>query len=113
MDSPEAELIRACVLIIWDEAPMVHRYAIEAVDRTIRDIMKNVDPEFQKIPFGNKVVLFGGDFRQILPVVKNGSRQDIIRACLNKSQLWTDMQIYKLTINMRVMRHSSNTSSDG
>uniref|UniRef100_A0A803LHZ9 ATP-dependent DNA helicase n=1 Tax=Chenopodium quinoa TaxID=63459 RepID=A0A803LHZ9_CHEQI len=35
-----AELIHKTKLIIWDEAPMVHRYAFEAVDRTLRDIMQ-------------------------------------------------------------------------
>nr|GFA31085.1 ATP-dependent DNA helicase PIF1 [Tanacetum cinerariifolium] len=28
--------------------------------------------------FGGKVVLFGGDFRQILPVITNGGRQDVL-----------------------------------
>ena len=80
INSPEANLIRETKLIIWDEAPMAHRHAIEAVDRTIRDIMKSIDPSFKEIPFGNKVILFGGDFRQILPVVKDGSMNNIKRA---------------------------------
>ncbi|XP_022015090.1 ATP-dependent DNA helicase PIF1-like [Helianthus annuus] len=29
------------------------------------------------IPFGGKVIVFGGDFRQILPVIPNGTRQEI------------------------------------
>ncbi len=32
-----AELVRKTDLIIWDEAPMMHRRAFEAVDRTLRD----------------------------------------------------------------------------
>ncbi|CAN1326881.1 ATP-dependent DNA helicase PIF1 [Linum perenne] len=34
-----ARLIRRATLIVWDEAPMVHRLSFEAVDRTICDIM--------------------------------------------------------------------------
>jgi len=34
-----AELVRKADLIIWDEAPMMHRRAFEAVDRTLRDLM--------------------------------------------------------------------------
>nr|GFA99185.1 ATP-dependent DNA helicase PIF1-like [Tanacetum cinerariifolium] len=38
--------------------------------------------------FGGKVVLFGGDFRQILPVITNGGRQDVVNATINSSNLW-------------------------
>jgi hypothetical protein len=34
-----AELVRKADLIIWDEAPMMHRRAFEVVDRTLRDLM--------------------------------------------------------------------------
>ncbi|CAN1786120.1 ATP-dependent DNA helicase PIF1 [Linum perenne] len=35
-----AEIIKATSLIVWDEAPMIHRLSFEAVDRTICDIME-------------------------------------------------------------------------
>ncbi|KAF7815403.1 uncharacterized protein G2W53_029372 [Senna tora] len=38
-NSDLAELIRRSTIIIWDEAPMTHRYAFESVDRTFRDII--------------------------------------------------------------------------
>ncbi|KAF7812011.1 ATP-dependent DNA helicase pif1-like [Senna tora] len=65
-------------LIIWDEAPMAHRYCFEALDKTLRDICGRKNAEAQSKPFGGKVVVFGGDFRQILPVIPRGSRQDIV-----------------------------------
>jgi hypothetical protein len=34
--SDSADLIRRAALINWDEAPMTHRYAFEALDRTLR-----------------------------------------------------------------------------
>jgi len=68
-DSPLAKLIAKAKLIIWDEAPMMHKHCFEAVDRTFRDILKKVDSRNKHIPFGGKVVVFGGDFRQILPVM--------------------------------------------
>ena len=40
-DSNEAEVLRQCVLIIWDECTMSHRKAFEAVDRLLRDITKS------------------------------------------------------------------------
>ena len=32
------------------------------------------------MPFGGKLIVFGGDFRQVLPIVPNGSKDDIIEA---------------------------------
>jgi ATP-dependent DNA helicase PIF1 len=66
--SPEAAVIRAAGLIVWDEAPLMHKHVFQAVDRTLRDIMGRPD-----VLFGGKVVL-GGDCRQILPVVPRGNR---------------------------------------
>ncbi|KAG3237306.1 hypothetical protein PI124_g17699 [Phytophthora idaei] len=51
-------LIQKASLVIWDEAPMAHRYAFEAVDRSLRDLMDNDDG-----PFGGKVFVLSGDFR--------------------------------------------------
>ena len=82
-----ASLLQVARLIIWDEAPMTHRHAFEAVDRTLRDLMKAVDPLLEEKPFGRKVVVFGGDFRQILPVVIKGSREDIVGFYLQRSIL--------------------------
>ncbi|XP_041999880.1 uncharacterized protein LOC121749372 [Salvia splendens] len=64
-----AELIVKAKLIIWDEAPTIHKHCIEAVDRTFRDIMRVSDECSVQKPFGGKTIVFCGDFRQILPVV--------------------------------------------
>jgi ATP-dependent DNA helicase PIF1 len=40
------------------------RQAVKELDRSMRDIMNRPD-----LPFGGKTVVFGGDFRQVLPVV--------------------------------------------
>lgn len=56
--------------------PMQHRYTIEAVERTLREILGN------ERPFGGITVLFGGDFRQTLPVVLHGTRPHIVSAAL-------------------------------
>ncbi|XP_076934493.1 uncharacterized protein LOC143600803 [Bidens hawaiensis] len=72
-----SELLKKTSLIIWDEAPMIHKHAFEALDRTLKDVM-NVDlGNTSGTLFGGKVVVLGGDFRQILPVVQNGTRNDL------------------------------------
>lgn len=40
-ESQRAELIRKCDLIIFDELPMTHRFCIEALERTLRDIRRS------------------------------------------------------------------------
>ncbi|GJX85868.1 ATP-dependent DNA helicase PIF1-like protein [Tanacetum coccineum] len=52
--------------------------------------------------FGGKVVLFGGDFRQILPVIPNASQNDVIHATINSSYLWQQCAVMNLTVNMRL-----------
>ncbi|XP_019097480.1 PREDICTED: ATP-dependent DNA helicase PIF1-like [Camelina sativa] len=97
-----AELLRKTDLIIWDEAPMTHRFAFEAVDRSMRDLLAEDDPKAMHKLFGGKTVLLGGDFRQILPVITGGSRQDTVLATINRSYLWDSCNFYSLTQNMRL-----------
>ena len=77
-----AALMRAASLIIWDEVGMTRREAVETLDRTLQDIMGS------SAPFGGKVMVFGGDFRQVLPVVPRGTRAHITDATLQHSYLW-------------------------
>ncbi|KAF7826887.1 putative PIF1 DNA helicase/replication protein A1-like protein [Senna tora] len=78
-----AELMVHTKLIFWDEAPMTHCHCFEALHRTLRDIMHSQDAALAKHPFGGKAVVFGGDFRQILPVIPRAAREDIVLASLN------------------------------
>ena len=64
-----AELLRSTALIIWDEVPMQHKYCFEAVNRTLNDICQQDENAF----FGNIPIIFGGDFAQILLVVRRGN----------------------------------------
>jgi len=73
-----AELVRKDVLIIWDEAPMMHRRAFEVVDRTLRDLMQLDDAHATDKIIGGKTVVLGGDFRQILPVVPKGDEKTLL-----------------------------------
>jgi hypothetical protein len=40
------------------------------------------DLSLADVPFGGKVVVLGGDLRQILPVIEGGSRPQIIDAAI-------------------------------
>jgi len=57
-NSDHKGLLKQTGIIIWDEAPMIHCYVMEALDRSLRDLLQN------ESPFGGITVLFGGDFHQ-------------------------------------------------
>jgi hypothetical protein len=95
-NSMRADLMRAVKCIIWDEIVPQHRYAIEALDRTLRDLRDNDEP------FGGVTLLIGGDFQQTLPVIPKGSREQILDATVTRSYLWNDIEVIHLHRNMRL-----------
>ncbi|XP_023771821.1 uncharacterized protein LOC111920478 [Lactuca sativa] len=95
--SGTAELLRLAKIIIWDEALMIKRQVVEAVDRTMQDITGVA------LPFGGKIMVMGGDFRQVLPVVRRGTRAQIVDSSLRMSPLWPSIIKLRLTINMRAL----------
>ncbi|XP_021714884.1 ATP-dependent DNA helicase PIF1-like [Chenopodium quinoa] len=103
-----AHLIKKASLVIWDEALMAHIHAFEVVDRTFRDIMQLRDPSSMEKVFGGKLVVLGGDFRQVLPVVKKVNQADFIDASINKSSaIWPHCIVFKLETNMRLLQSSN------
>ena len=90
------QVILQTSIIIWDEVPPQNKHAIDAVDRTIREIMG------RDTPFGGITVLFGGDFRQTLPVILHGSRQQVVAACIKRSRIWPNVEMHYLHENMRL-----------
>ncbi|SAL95951.1 hypothetical protein [Absidia glauca] len=102
LGTPTAHLIKSAALILWDEAVMSSRFNFEAVDRLLKDIMGADDPALEHVLFGGKVVVFGGDFRQILPVVPKGTPSQIIADCIISSYIWQGVKVLTLVENMRV-----------
>jgi hypothetical protein len=93
--SATADLLRRAALIIWDEVVMIKRQAVETLDRSLQDIMDCA------LPIGGKVMVFGGDFRQVLPVVSQGTRAQITDATLLRLYIWKHIRKIFLTRNMR------------
>ena len=44
-------------IIVWDEASMILKKALEIADQTLRDIC------YRNIPFGDNLIVLVGDFR--------------------------------------------------
>ena len=79
--SGTAALLREASSIIWDAVAMTRRESVETLDRSLQYIT-GCD-----LPFGGKVIVFGGDFRQVLPVVPRGTRAQICDATLLQSYI--------------------------
>ena len=91
------ELIRKCDFEIWDELPKNHKYCIEALDISLRDLRN-------ESLFGGKTILFSGDWRQISLIVKFGSPSDTVEAAVISSRLWKSVTRMRLTISQRDKR---------
>lgn len=66
-----ATLLIKSKLIIWYEAPMLHRHYFEAFNMTLRDIIRSSDRDKR---FRGNTIVFGGEFRQILPIIQIANR---------------------------------------
>ncbi|KAI5386284.1 hypothetical protein KIW84_072719 [Lathyrus oleraceus] len=74
---------------------MTNKNCLEALDLSLQDICSN------NAPFGGKVLIMGGDFCQVLPVVRKGTKAQMISACIVQSHLWDHTKILRLYQNMR------------
>ena len=97
-----AKKIKDLDCVIWDEAPMFNKNILECLDRTLRDLRDS-----EKL-FGGITMVLSGDWRQILPVVINGSRAQIIDATHKRSELWDEVNIFNLSLNMRVTSNDAD-----
>ncbi|XP_075633419.1 uncharacterized protein LOC142605877 [Castanea sativa] len=83
----------------------------QAVDHSLRDILRFTGSDSANKPFGGKTVVLGGDFRQILPVVAKGRREQIVEASINKSSLWNNCRVFILTKNMRLTQNPGDIAA--
>jgi ATP-dependent DNA helicase PIF1 len=76
---------------------MTHKIAFEALDRTLCHLLSlSLSSENNRLPFGGKVVVLGGDLRQTLPIIEGGSRSEIVDSTIVNSSLWSHVVILHL-----------------
>ncbi|XP_021761770.1 uncharacterized protein LOC110726598 [Chenopodium quinoa] len=90
-----AQLLKETTLIIWDEASMENKANLQALDLLLQDICENTTL------FGGKLIIFGGDFRQVLPVVPQKSLRQAVESSIVASYIWPSLKRFKLTKNQR------------
>ncbi|XP_076047315.1 uncharacterized protein LOC143028838 [Oratosquilla oratoria] len=91
-----ARLLKITSVIVWDEVVMANKNTITALDITLRDILG--ENRFM----GGIVFVSAGDFRQILPVVRGGGKNDELKCCIKSSYFWDDLVKLELTENVRL-----------
>ena len=84
-------LLMETVVIFWDEFPSNDREIFEAIIRKLQ--------QWTKYKF---IFVCAGDFHQILPVVQNGSKHEVIKACILSSPYWPVFNKIFLVENMRI-----------
>ena len=94
--SGTAQLMQECSLIVWDECTMTKKEHLEAVDIAMKDLRRS------KKTMGGITLVLAGDFRQTLPVIPKGTRQNQILASIMNSKLWKRVKRLSLKTNMRV-----------
>ena len=99
MESFFAKRIREASLIIVDEITMLHNTIITLIDRICRQLAPE---ECKNIPFGGKVVVFSGDFKQSLPVVPHEGQMAQVAACFQWHELYNEFTKLKLRENCRI-----------
>uniref|UniRef100_A0A1B6I065 ATP-dependent DNA helicase n=1 Tax=Homalodisca liturata TaxID=320908 RepID=A0A1B6I065_9HEMI len=91
------------LLIVWDEAPMSPKLALYAIDKFLRDLMRE-----QNKQMGGKIVLLGGDFRQVVSVNRRCHRTQVVQSSIKCTYLWNCIK--KMQINNQ---HATGTRSSG
>jgi hypothetical protein len=68
--------------------------------------------QINELPFGGKIFILSGDFRQCLPIKEFATKSEIIDLLIKRSFLWNNFFLMKLNENMRVNKNESNFSED-
>ncbi|XP_065219693.1 ATP-dependent DNA helicase pif1-like [Planococcus citri] len=60
-----------------------------------------------QLSFGGKNIVFSGDFRQIPPVIKYGSKAEILSSSIKFSEVWKHLEILHLSVSQRSINDPS------
>jgi hypothetical protein len=93
-------VIRDTTIFVWYEVSMAHKHLTTRLDRTFKDLMQD------DRPFGGKLVVMSGYFRQNLSIIPDGPEAQITNARLKRSPLWNKVTQLGLTENIRGRNHT-------
>ena len=96
LNTPYAAYMKQIRIIIWDKITMATKYAFKIVHNFLTYMHGN------KKPFGNVIMVLSGDSRQTVPIVKHGSRSQIMENTVKKNSLWICFERCQLYHDQRV-----------
>ena len=108
LSKEKAEVLKAAKVLIIDEITMLKGVGLDVLSQSLCDLL-----ECENLPFGGLVVVMGGDFRQVLPVIRRGGRATIVHSTVVNSKVWktSSVTIMQLSENMR-LRMDLETTDD-
>lgn len=98
--------LRQCQLILWDEVSMCSKQIILGVERFMRDLC-----QLDK-PFGGKHIVFAGDFRHTLPIVKGSNMARSVSICFKNCQIRQYLSADKLITDNDIEADSAQKFSN-
>ena len=102
----KGRLLKAAHIILWDEISMTPLEALDAADRCLQDIMENDDP------FGGKILIMAGDFRQVLPVVPHGDDAKIKAHTVTRHSYFTEGKVIRFSLATNKRASGDHAYSD-
>lgn len=97
------ELLQNASVIIWDEMICNHKELYEAAYRATQGFYGKPHKSYSYLLMNaGKIIIAMGDWRQIMPIVKRGVKQEVLDACIKSSFLWQEFTVLRLDINMRL-----------
>ena len=92
-ESEYTDYLRSIDVFILDEASMTSKPVLEEINALMEDICQS------PLPFGGKVFVLGGDFRQTLPIPPSRN-VNVMHYCIKNSNYWHTFVQLSLVRNM-------------
>ncbi len=92
----KGQVLMKARIILRDEVSTTPARAMDAANACLQDLCGS------ELPFGGKLVIFGGDTRQTLPVVEGGSRADIVASAVTSSRVWANCLLIPISLDFNL-----------
>uniref|UniRef100_A0A914GRB9 ATP-dependent DNA helicase n=1 Tax=Globodera rostochiensis TaxID=31243 RepID=A0A914GRB9_GLORO len=99
-------MLRRAHGLLIDEISMQHKDVIEYVDKVLRAVAPT--SLLKRTPFGGKVVVLGGDWKQLAPVIPGGGHLDQLNASVKFSNVFRHFTTRRLRANHRLQAGQEN-----
>lgn len=87
-------------IIIVDEISMLNSTVFHHMSKVLQSMYTASQPE-SSLPFAGKIIVTGGDWKQLLPIVNRGSVQECAAASVKRSPMFRSFKKMRLTKNLR------------